>query len=290
MGGFAVRASRTFRAALVTALLGAGLLTGTQVALAAPPSSAIEVSTTSVAPGETFTVTQTLSNDRDFTILGAKAGMYAKEPASLPGLVDLVACPGAVACDQLGSSYRSGFGDVPAGESRTVTWTFRVKDDAPAGTITVQHQFIGENFAFEILDGPALTIEQPTTNADIAVSMTASVRTLLISRITYTVTIKNNGPAAASDVRVVGAIPNRLRYAGGTCTRVGSTQTVNCDVASLASGASTTRTFAADAGLLTVGKLVATAQRTTSSPADPVAGNDKATRTCTALTSLLVRC
>ncbi|MEV0803421.1 DUF11 domain-containing protein [Kribbella sp. NPDC050281] len=280
----------TFRAALVTALVGAGLVAGTQVAAAAPPSSVIEVSTTSVAPGQTFTVTQTLSNDRDFSILGSKAGMYAKEPASLPGLVDLVGCAGAVACDQLGSSYRSGLGDIPPGESRSVTWTFKVKDDAPAGTITLQHQFIGENYAFEIFDGPALTIEQGTTDADVAVSMTASVRTLLISRITYTVTIKNNGPSAATGVRVVGAYPTRLVYAGGNCTRVGSTKTVNCDVASLASGASVTRTFAADAGLLTIGPLVAAAQRTGSSPTDPVASNDKASRTCHALTSLLVRC
>jgi uncharacterized repeat protein (TIGR01451 family) len=282
-----VHALKTFRAALATALMGAGLVTGTQLAVAAPPSSAIEVSTTSVAPGETFTVTQTLYNDRDFTIVGAKAGLYAMEPASLPGLVDLVSCPGAYACDVLGSSIRGGFGDVPAGESRTVTFTFRVKDDAPAGTITLQHQFIGENYAFEILDGPALTIEQPVTYADIAVSLTASVR---VYRVTYTVTIKNNGPAVASNVRVVGTVPSRLTYAGGTCTRVGSTRTVNCDVASLASGASTTRTFLGDASLLTIGLVQATARRTASSPDDPAAANDKAIRNCTALTALIVRC
>ncbi|MFG1627091.1 DUF11 domain-containing protein [Kribbella sp. NPDC049227] len=281
---------RTFRAALVTALVGTGLVAGTQVAAAAPPSSEISVGTTSVAPGQTFTITQTLNNDRDFDIIGAKAGLYAKEPASLPSLIDIVACPEAYACDTLGSSVRGGFHEVKAGESVTLHWTFRVKDDAPAGTIQLQHQFIGENYAFEILDGPSLTIEPPTTNADVAVSMTASVRTLLISRITYTVTIKNNGPSAATDVRVVGTYPNRLLYAGGSCTRVGTTRTVNCDVGSLASGASVTRTFAADAGLLTVGKLVATAERTASSPDDPAAGNDVASRTCTALTSLMVRC
>ncbi|WP_202873242.1 DUF11 domain-containing protein [Kribbella capetownensis] len=281
---------RTIRAALVTALVGAGLVTGAQVAAAAPPSSEISVGTTSVAPGQTFTITQTLNNDRDFDIIGAKAGLYAKEPASLPSLIDIVACPEAYACDTLGSSVRGGFHEVKAGESVTLHWTFRVKDDAPAGTIQLQHQFIGENYAFEILDGPSLTIEPAATNADIAVSMTASVRTLLISRITYTVTIKNNGPSAATDVRVVGTYPNRLLYAGGSCTRVGTTRTVNCDVGSLASGASVTRTFAADAGLLTIGKLVATAERTASSPDDPAAGNDEASRTCTALTSLMVRC
>ena len=267
--------------------MGAGLATGTQSAVAVPPTSAIEVGATSVHAGETFTVTQTVYNDRDFTITGGKAGLYAKE-TSLPGLVDLVSCPGAFACDTLGGSVRGGVADVPPGESRTVVFTFRVKDDVPAQTITIQHQFIGENYAFETFDGPQLTILEPVTNADIAVSLAASVRG---ARVTYTATITNNGPSTASNVRVVGTIPNRLTYAAaGTCTRVGSTRSVNCDVASLDSGASTTRTFAGDASLLTIGLLQATAQRTESSPEDPVAANDKAIRNCTALTVLVVRC
>ena len=281
-----MHALRTIRAALVTALVGAGLVTGAQAASAVPPTSAIEVSTTSVQQGQTFTVTQTLYNDRDFTVTGGKATLYAKE-TSLPGLVDLVSCPGAFACDTLGGSVRGGVADVPAGESRTVVFTFRVKDDAPVGTITLQHQFVGENYAFDTFDGPTLTITPTPHEADVAVSLAASVRA---SRVTYTVTIKNVGPDDATNVRVVGAVPTRLTYAaGGTCTRVGTTRNVNCDVASLASGASTTRTFAADANLLTVGLLQATAQRTASAPADPVAANDKAVRNCTALL-LIVRC
>jgi hypothetical protein len=286
-----MRALRLLRAALVTALVGTGLVAVPQLAMAAPPSSAIEVSPTSVQPGDTFTVTQTLHNDRDFTVTGAKAGLYGKE-ASLPGLVDLVSCPGAFACDVLGGSIRGGFGDVPSGESRTVVFTLKVKDTAPAGPITLEHQFIGENYAFETLDGPVLTILAPAPDdADVAVSLDASVRSLIISRITYTVTVKNNGPAAATGIRVTGTYPAGLVYAGATgCTRVAGTRTVNCDIAALASGATATRTFAADAGLLTLGNLVATATRTASSPADPNAANDQASRTCRALTSLIVRC
>ncbi|MFI7066083.1 hypothetical protein ACIBL3_34165 [Kribbella sp. NPDC050124] len=82
-----------------------------------------------------------------------------------------------------------------------------------------------------------------------------------------------------------------LVYAGSSgSTRVGTTRTVDCDIPALASGATVTRTFSADAGLLTLGSLVATAQRTASSPTDPNAANDRASRTCTALTSLIVRC
>ncbi|MFD7159796.1 hypothetical protein ACFV9C_34720 [Kribbella sp. NPDC059898] len=259
------------------------------VASAVPPTSAIVVGATSVARGGTFTVTQTLYNDRDFTITGGKAGLYAKE-TSLPAMVELVSCPGAYACDTLGTSVRGGVGDVPPGESRTVTFTFRVKADAPLGTITLQHQFIGENYAFDVFDGPALTVTEPVTAADLAVSISASVRSLLTARITYTITVTNNGPGDASGIRVVGTYPAGLVSAGSTCTRVGTTRSVNCDVAALAAGASTTRTLTADTTLLTVGSLTATAQRTASSPNDPVAANDKAARTCTALTGLIVRC
>jgi uncharacterized repeat protein (TIGR01451 family) len=284
-----VHAWKLLRAALVTAVAGATLVAVPVTAQAAPPSSAIEVGTTSVARGQTFTVTQTLYNDRDFTITGGKAGLYAKE-TSLPAMVDLVSCPGAVACDTLGISVRGGVGDVGPGESRTVTFTFRVKDDAPLGTITLQHQFIGENYAFDILDGPSLTITQPQQDADVSVAVSGSVRLVGTARITYTITVENTGPADATGIRVVGTYPAGLLYVGTTCTRVGTTRSVNCDIASLGSGQSTTRTLTVNTALLTAGPLTASAQRTASSPNDPVAANDKATETCRALTGLIVRC
>lgn len=286
-----MHALRSLRAVLITALVGTGLAAGAQVAEAAPPSSEISVSTTSVAPGQTFQITQTLNNDRDFDIIGAKAGLYAEEPASLPNLVDIVACPEAYACDTLGSSVRGGFHEVKAGESVTLHWTFRVRDDAPAGTIHLQHQFIGENYAFDILDGPDLTITGAAPQAaDVAVSLSAAVKLVGTARITYTITAKNNGPATATGVRVVGTYPAGLVYVSSTCDRVGSTRSVNCDIASIGSGESVTRTLTAGTTLLTIGQLTATAQRTASSPSDPAPANDQASRTCTALTGLIVRC
>jgi uncharacterized repeat protein (TIGR01451 family) len=284
-----VHALKSLRAVLVTALMGAGLAAGAQVAEAVTPTSAITVGTTSVERGQTFTVTQTVYNDRDFTITGGKAGLYAKE-TSLPAMVDLVSCPGAFACDTLGTSVRGGVADVPPGESRTVVFTFRVKDDAPLGTITLQHQFIGENYAFEIFDGPSLEITEVPQYADVAVGLTASVRLVTTARITYTITVKNNGPNPATGVRVVTTAPYATAYYASTCTRVGTTRTVNCDIAALASGATVTRTLTVNTGMLTVGTLTAVAQRTASSPSDPVATNDKATKSCSALTGFSVRC
>lgn len=136
-------------------------------------------------------------------------------------------------------------------------FTLKVKDTAASGQLTLEHQFVGDNYAFETLDGPAISVVANET--DLAVSLTAVSRGLLAS-----------------------GSPN--------CTRVGSTRTVTCDIASLAGGASVTRTFSVDAALLAVGALTTSATRTQSTPADPNAANDRATKTCTALTGLLVRC
>ncbi|MGZ0148644.1 hypothetical protein ACXJJ3_16345 [Kribbella sp. WER1] len=282
-----MHAWKLIRAALITGVLGTSLAVPvTATAADPPPTSTVDVSSTTLNPGETLTVTQTVHNTIGIPIEGGKAALYA-EGADLTGRLDLISCTGATICYPYnGQHYRADVGDVPPGESRTVVWTLRVRDNATP--FVLRHQFIGDNYAFDAYTGPTITVTPQA--ADVAVALTASARSLLTTRITYTLTIKNNGPGAASGIRVVGTYPLGLVYAGSTCVRVGTTRSVNCDVASLAAGASTTRTLTADTTLLTVGSLTATAQRAASSPSDPVVANDKASRTCTALTGLVVHC
>ncbi|WP_350278779.1 DUF11 domain-containing protein [Kribbella sp. HUAS MG21] len=284
-----MHAWRLLRAALITGIVGASLaVPATASAEDPPPSSAVEVSATTLAPGDTFTVTQTVHNQLAGPLLGGKAALYAQNQ-NITDWLELVGCTGAVVCFVAeGTHLRAAFGDVPAGESRTVVWTMRVKDATRQDPFVLRHQFLADNYAFDVHTGPTITITPSA--ADIAVSLTASVRSAITARITYTITVKNNGPADATAIRVVGTYPAGLAYAGSNCTRVGTTRSVNCDIASLASGASTTRTVSADTGLLTAGALTGTATRTASSPSDPVATNDKASRTCNALTGLIVTC
>ncbi|WP_414943963.1 DUF11 domain-containing protein [Amycolatopsis sp. cmx-11-32] len=260
-------------------------------ALAAPPTSAVEVSPTTVQRGQTFTVEQTVYNaDATSTIEGGKATLYGKE-SSLPGIVDLVSCPGAFACDMLGGSIRGGVGTVTPGQSKTVLFTFRVKDDAPLGSVTLQHQFVGDNYSFEILDGPVLTITGAQSAADLGVTLTASPRGILTSTIEYTVKVTNSGPGTASGIRVASTPGNGLRFTGSsTCSNPGGTNVVNCDVSSLASGTSATAKFSVAAGLLALGPVKTTAKITQSSVADPNAANNTASSTCTAITGLLLIC
>ncbi|MFF4593401.1 hypothetical protein [Amycolatopsis sp. NPDC001319] len=270
----------------VVAASAAVLFVAPGAALAAPPSSAIDVSPTSLQRGETFTVTETLYNPQDFTVTGAKAALYGKE-TPITDVADVVSCD--VPCGVLGSSLRATVGDLAPSQSATVTFTLKVKDTAPAGSVTLQDQFVGDNFAFETLDGPAITITPATDSADVAVSLTAAPAGVLSSEITYTITAKNSGPATATGVKLQATLPSGLQYSkSSSCTASG--RTVTCNVASLASGSSAKASFTARAGLLTIGTLTTTAQRQASSPTDPNPANDKASRSCHAVTSLLISC
>jgi len=256
------------------------------------PTSAVDVSPTTVLPGQTFTVTQTIHNPTDFTVTFAKGAIYGT-PTAITDVVDVVSCTNttAVGCFQAGSSYRAAFGDLEAGGTKTTVWTLRVKDTAAPGQFKLQHQFVGDNYAFDILDGPMITIAEPATQADVKVALGAVGHGGLNARIDYTLTVTNTGPSAATGIRVVAKYPAGLSFAAGTgCVPVSGTRTVNCDVASLASGASATPKFSVNGGLLALGSYTTTAQRTASSPTDPNPANDSASKTCSALTGLIVTC
>ncbi|MEV7097193.1 hypothetical protein AB0M80_30495 [Amycolatopsis sp. NPDC051045] len=256
------------------------------------PTSSVEVSPTTVLPGQTFTVTATIHNPTDFTVTFAKAAIYGS-PTAITDVADLVSCTGvtALGCFQAGSSYRAPFGDLEAGGTKTAVFTLRVKETAAPGSFTLQHQFVGDNYAFETLDGPVVTIASPSTQADVKVALAATGHGGLNARIDYTVTVTNTGPATATGIRVVATYAPALSFASGTgCAHVGTTRNVNCDVASLASGASATARFSVNGGLLALGSYTTTAQRTASSPTDPNPANDSASKTCSALTGLIVTC
>ena len=115
-------------------------------AQAAPPTSSVEVGSTTVVPGQTFTVTQTVYNDRDFTVTFAKGAIYGS-PAAIADVADLVSCTGvtALGCFQYGSSYRAPFGDLEPGGSRTAVFTLRVKETAAPGQFTLRHLYSSSN-------------------------------------------------------------------------------------------------------------------------------------------------
>jgi hypothetical protein len=275
----------------LSGVLGVGLAVGLApaVAVAAPPDpSAVVVSTTELSPGQVFTVSFEAFNPRDFTVVAAKAQLRVVEVPAVD-LFDLVSCTGTVVdCSPLGTSFRGPVGDLAPGAGRTVVFTLRVKDSVAAGSYTLEHTLVGDNFSFDPVLGPVLHVASQA--ADLAVSLDASPRGVLTSRVTYTVTVVNGGPGAASAARVSGTYAAGFSWAGGHgCVRT-SGRNVQCDFAAIPVGGSASASFSVDAGLLALGSFSTSVSRVSSTPADPNSGNDSASRSCAALTGLLVRC
>lgn len=259
-------------------------------AVAAPPDpSAATANTPEVAPGGTFTVSVELFNPQAFTVTGANAQLRTVE-APITSVFELVSCTGGACFEYSPTSYRAVVGDIAPGAGATVVFTFRARDAAPFGAYTLEHQFVGGNFSFGPGFGPVVSVVGSPQVADVGVALNASASGLLVSRITYTVSVVNHGPAAATAVRIGGSYPAGLSWASASgCARDGSHGVV-CDFPSIASGGSASATFSVNAGLLTLGSFTTTVNRVSSAPSDPDSGNDSARRSCTALTSLIVRC
>ncbi|MFI7675090.1 hypothetical protein [Actinophytocola sp. NPDC049390] len=258
------------------------------VAVAAPPDpSAATASATQVAPGSTFTVAVELFNPRDFTVTAANAQLRTGDVTPITSLFELVSCAGAPCYEYSPTSYRGVVGDLAPGAGATVEFTFRVRETAPLGDFPLEHQFVGGNYSFAAGTGPVISVGGV---ADIAVSLDASPKGILTSRVTYVVSVTNNGPADASGIRIAGTYAYGFSWTGGNgCTR-DSGRNVVCDIASLPAGATATASFSVNAGLLTLGSFSTSVSRVSSSPSDPDGGNDSARRSCAALTGLLVRC
>jgi uncharacterized repeat protein (TIGR01451 family) len=125
----------------------------------------------------------------------------------------------------------------------------------------------------------------PPPSADVAVSQVASPNPVKAGKnLVFTVTVKNNGPDAASGVVLTDTLPAATTYtyrsttaSQGTCTR--STTAIACSIGNLASGASATVTVTV--APKKKGAFTNSASVSSASPADPSAGNNSSTSTAT---------
>lgn len=102
------------------------------------------------------------------------------------------------------------------------------------------------------------------------------------SNITYTITVTNNGPSAATGVAVTDTVPANVTFVSATgsgvvtCAQAGGV--ITCNVGTLASGASASATVVVTA---TATGTVTNTVNVTSSTTDPSAANNSATATTT---------
>ncbi|MCP3062236.1 DUF11 domain-containing protein [Myxococcus sp. K38C18041901] len=213
---------------------------------------------------------------------------------SLAGLLALDRCEPASACSSTSNSFQAVVAppDLPANQTRVVTAFFTVLPLSSPVSASTRPLFViqekGGTAASERM--PFMSYTVYPGEADLAVGLTAQAP-LLGANVLYNLTVTNNGPDGASSATVTTTLPASATSITSTdCTLDATTGEVSCPVGALANGASTSKTFRANYGLLALGQLTATATRVASSPGDPNAQNDSATASCTALTSLLITC
>ncbi|MQT03058.1 hypothetical protein FF041_23585 [Streptomyces jumonjinensis] len=279
---------------LATLALAAGV--GLAVPQAAHAVSNVSVSSTTVAAGDTFTIS--FNGTADFDIAGAGENFYAGSSTlgRLPDFTTIESCTGNTApCTSVfGVAQRVPLGDLAAGGAFSGTLTLRVNPATPAGSFVLGYQLYGDTGGEATVYEQTITVTvAPPPTADLAVGVTAQPHLgILTPYLTYTLTANNTGPGAVTSATVTAALPSgasATRLSAG-CTTGTGTGTVTCTYGAIANGTSAAKSFRVPLHLLSLGHVTVTGTRTASTPADPNPANDTDSATCTVISVLLTTC
>lgn len=118
--------------------------------------------------------------------------------------------------------------------------------------------------------------------ADVAVRLVARpLFNHFKSSVRYDVYVTNNGPDPLDMATITASLPAPLAATSGQCTP--GDGSVTCGFGTIEPGATQRQSFTVPGHLFSIGRFYAvTARRTASSPMDPNAANDEASRTCIA--------
>ncbi len=170
----------------------------------------------------------------------------------LPSKMNFVsATPSQGSCDEASGTVTCTLGAIISGANATITIVLRPRDAGSiTNTVTIAATEIDPSTAnnsaadtlavrssdVEAKSGPSPT-ETVETGADLAVAMTHSPNLVLLGGVlTYVVTVANNGPADATGVTLVDALPEDLVFvsASAGCAHVDGT--ITCQLGDLVSG------------------------------------------------------
>ena len=224
------------------------------------------VGTTMPALGTNVTFTVTVTN------LGPDTAAAVAVADTLPPGLTLVSATPSV------GTYSGGIwsvGTLGAGAARTLTIVATVTDhvaitNTATATTTTRDTVAGNDSASATVDVP---------DADLAVTNTVDNPTPAVgANVTYTVTVTNNGPVAATGVTVSDALPAGLTPVSSSAT-LGTYAAGSWSVGPLAVGASETLTILAT---VTTHTPVTTIATVSGSQLDTVSSNDSAAVTVNA--------
>jgi uncharacterized repeat protein (TIGR01451 family) len=166
---------------------------------------------------------------------------------------------------------------IAIGETITRTLWVNVRDDVASGTTLSNTAWVTST---QGVGDDATTTTQVTTAADLQIAKIDTADPVLAGALfTYSITVTNNGPSAASGATVADALPGELTFnaAGSSPECTASGQDVTCDIEDLSAGAEVTLTIAVrtDPALEDGTTLMNTAS-VSGNESDPNAGNNSA--------------
>ena len=160
---------------------------------------------------------------------------------TLPVGVSFVdASPG---CTESGGLVTCNLGTLGAGDTVSLLIQVKVNGGLPDGTqITNQAQVLsttGDPASGNNTDSEVTTVKQsPLNPTDLQITKTATPNPVIASQnLTYTLQVKNNGPAPATSVIVVDALPSGVTFVSATATQGVCNSGVTCSLGDMAVGA-----------------------------------------------------
>ncbi len=175
---------------------------------------------------------------------------------------------------------------LAAGASASFTLVANVPAATPSGPVINTASVTATTTDPSPANNSASATTTVAGQADVAITKSGPAAVTPGNDATYTITVANSGPAAATAVAFTDVLPGATTFVSGSqdsgpafiCTTpaVGAGGTVGCSIASLPAAASASFTLVIHVPPAATGTLANTASVTTASP-DPVPGNDSAT-------------
>ncbi len=180
---------------------------------------------------------------------------------------------------------------VGAGATGTFSVVYKVNVGTAAGTVITDTATVnGTNQSYGANSATATDVVASATQADLALSTVATPSNVLAGNdVTYTQTITNNGPAAATGATFTEATPTNTTFAsisapaGWTCTTpaVGATGTITCTNPSVAASTSADIIVVLNVPSTVTAASITAASSVSATTSDPNSANNSTSVTTT---------